>query len=196
MSKVNSVRTLGSYELEAKYSRVSRLGDNLQELSALVDWNAFRNVLEKAHSETQGPGMPSYDCILLFKMLLLQAWHRLPDEQLEYQVADRFSFQKFLDFPETIPDHSTIWGFGEALTKHVSQGRLLEMLNEQLDAKGFKIRKGVIQDATIISADAGKKRLAELKNKSNEGKGVSYSPNQLAHMDLDTSSTMKNGQYE
>lgn len=195
MSVVKSVRSLGSFELEAKYARVSRLGDRLEEFNAIVNWEDFRPLLRQVHAPTSGPGRPAYDCIVLFKMLVLQSWYGLSDEQLEYQVADRFSFQKFLGFPEEVPDHSTIWQFREALAKARLHDVLLERLNKQLENNGLKVKKGVIQDATIITADPGKKRLYELKKKSEEGKGVSYSPNQLSHIDLDASSTCKNGEY-
>ena len=193
---VESVRSLGSFEVEARYKRVSRLGDRLEELSALVDWAAFRSLLKRVHAPVVGAGRPAYDCVLLFKMVVLQGWYGLSDEQLEYQVADRFSFQKFLGFPETIPDYTTVWQFREAVTKAGVEQELLDKLNRQLDAKGLRVKKGVIQDATVITADPGKKRIAELKNKADEGKGVSYTPNQLSHMDLDASNTCKNGQYK
>ena len=192
---VKTIRTLGSFEVENQYRRVSRLGDRLDELSATINWNAFRNTLEKTCPPSSGPGRPAYDRVQLFKMLVLQSWYGLSDEQLEYQTADRFSFQKFLGFPETIPDYSTIWQFREQLVKLELFNVLLSALNKQLDARGLKVRKGVIQDASVITADPGKKRIAELKNKSEEGKGVSYTPNQLSHIDLDASSTAKNGQY-
>ncbi len=195
MSKIGATRSLGSFEVEKKYSRVARIGDRLDELSAVVNWESFRTLLEKVHPETEGAGRPSYDCILLFKMSVLQAWFGISDEQLEYQIADRFSFQKFLNYPESIPDYTTFWNFREAVSKAGIEQRLLDKLNEQFDAKGLKVKKGVIQDATIITADIGKKRAAELKNKSNEGGGVEYTPAQLSHVDLDASSTKKNGQY-
>lgn len=189
------MRSLGSFEVEQKYIRVARIGDRLDELSSIVDWTAFRPLLEKIHPETQGAGRPSYDCVLLFKMSVLQAWFGISDEQLEYQIADRFSFQKFLGYPESIPDYTTFWNFREEISKAGIGQKLLDKLNEQLDAKGLKVKKGVIQDATFITADVGKKRAAELKNQANKGKGVSYTPNQLSHIDLDASSTQKNGQW-
>lgn len=195
MAVVDFVRSLGSFEVEAKYNRVSRLGDRLDELAAMVDWNVFRKLLDKVHPPTDGAGRPSYDCLLLFKMTTLQSWYGMSDEQLEYQVADRFSFQKFLGFPESIPDHTTIWQFREELSKQGIEDKLLQMLNQQLNVKGLKVKKGVIQDATIINADVGKKRLAELKKNSENGGGVSYTPKQLSHIDLDATSTCKNKTY-
>ena len=160
------VRSLGSFEVETRYNRVSRSGDRLDELSAIVDWEAFRPLLARGRAPAEGAGRPALDAILLFKMLVLQSWYGLSDEQLEYQVADRFSFQKFLGFPEVIPDYTTVWKFRESLSNARVERALLDLLNAQLDARGFKIKKGVIQDATIIAADAGKKRAAELKTQS------------------------------
>lgn len=196
MALIGNIRSLGSFEVEARYSHVARLGDRLQELGALVDWEGFRKLLERFHAPAQGAGRPAYDCVLLFKMLVLQSWYGLSDEQLEYQVADRFSFQKFLGFPESIPDYTTVWQFRDAVTKAGANQELLDVLNCQLKAKGLKVKKGVIQDATVITADPGKKRIAELKNKADAGKGVAYSPKQLSHIDLDASNTCKNGQYQ
>jgi len=193
---VRKTRSLGSFEVEAKYSRVARVGDRLDELSACIDWKALEPLLQRVRPLDNVMGRPAYDNLLLFKMLVLQEWYGLSDEQIEYQVADRFSFQKFLGFPESIPDYTTLWQFREAITKVGVQQELLDKLNAQLTGKGIKVRKGVIQDATIITADPGKKRLAELKKKSEKGRGVSYTPNQLSHIDLDASSTKKNGSYE
>lgn len=193
---VSKTRSLGSFEVEAKYSRVARIGDRLEELNACVDWKALEPLLQRVRPLDNVMGRPAYENELLLKMLVLQEWYGLSDEQIEYQVADRFSFQKFLGFPETIPDYTTLWKFREAITKAGVEQELLDKLNEQLSRKGIKVRKGVIQDATIITADPGKKRLAELKKESEKGGGVSYTTNQLAHMDLDASSTKKNGSYE
>jgi len=189
------VRSLGSFEAEAKYNRVSRLGDRLDELRDSINWEAFRPTLERAQPPVEGAGRPHYDAVFLFKMPTLQAWYGLSDEQSEYQVADRFSFQKFLDFPEIVPDYTTVWQFREALTKANVTKELLDALNKQLDVKGLRVKKGCIQDATIIGADPGKKRIAELKNKSDKREAVSYSPNQLSHIDSDASSTCKREQY-
>lgn len=44
----------------------------------------------------------------MVKLLVLQSWHGLSDSELERQVADRISFMKFLRFPETIPEYTTV----------------------------------------------------------------------------------------
>jgi len=47
-------------------------------------------------------------------MLVLQQWYGLSDPELERQVADRLSFQRFLGFPETLPDYTPSGSSGNA----------------------------------------------------------------------------------
>ena len=41
-------------------------------------------------------GTPRRDEVLMFKGLVIQQLYGLSDEQLEYQIADRRSFQRFM----------------------------------------------------------------------------------------------------
>lgn len=51
------------------------------------------------------------DCILMFKMLILQRIHNLKDDQTEYQMNDRMSFMRFLGLglEDRVADSKTIW---------------------------------------------------------------------------------------
>ena len=40
----------------------------------------------------------------MVKLLVPQQWYGLSDPELERQVADRISFQRFLGYPEVLPD--------------------------------------------------------------------------------------------
>jgi IS5 family transposase len=91
----------------------------------------------------------------MVKMLVLQQWYGLSDPELERQVVDRLSFQRFLGFPETLPDYSTVWQFRERLAESGRDRLIWEELQRQLDAKGLKVKKGVVQDATFITSDPG-----------------------------------------
>jgi IS5 family transposase len=97
----------------------------------------------------------------MVKMLVLQSWYGLSDPELERQATDRISFRKFLGFPENIPDRSTVWAFRERLIDTGKDERIWEELQRQIDAKGLKIKEGVIQDATFITADPGHQRIDE-----------------------------------
>ena len=65
----------------------------------------------------EGAGRRFYDAILMFKMLVLQRFYTISDEELEYQVCNRLDFQRFLGFPNIVPDYTTVWNFREYLSE-------------------------------------------------------------------------------
>ena len=85
--------------------------------------------------------------------------YRIPS--LKDKQNDRISFQKFLGFPESIPDRSTVWAFRERLIETGKDEVIWEELQKQIDSKGLKVKEGVIQDATFITADPGHQRVNE-----------------------------------
>ncbi|MFT5508733.1 MAG: IS5 family transposase [Hyphomicrobiaceae bacterium] len=72
-------------------------------------------------------------------MLILASLYNLSDEQLEYQVRDRFSFMRFLGLgiEAPVPGATTIWLFREELAKAEVVRDLFDKFNHHLDAKGF-----------------------------------------------------------
>ena len=61
--------------------------------------------------------------------------------------------------------------------------KIWDELQRQLDAKGFEIKKGMIQDAAFIEADLGKKRYHKEKKARKKGETIEYTERQLQHMD-------------
>ena len=151
------MRTLIDFSLLQEYSeKVQPRGDKLLALAKLVDWNAFLhfgNDLYKNKSERGG--RPNISVIIMIKHLILQQLYGLSDPQLELQVADRISFRVFLGTTEVIPDYTTVWLFRERLIKTGKYEAILEEFLNQLRAKGYEVKKGVIQDATFITSDPG-----------------------------------------
>ena len=145
-----------SYGLHQAYERVKRLGDKLDDLNKMIKWERFRPIV-KGMFNNQGPqgGRPNLDEVMMIKILFLGEWNGLSDPELERQIADKISFQRFLGFPKKIPDHSTIWAFRERLKDTGKYKEIWDELQRQLDEKGLKIKKGMIQDATFITADPG-----------------------------------------
>jgi len=151
------MRTLIDFSILQEYNeKVLPRGDKLSALAALVDWNAFlpiENNLYKNKSEKGG--RPNINIIIMIKLLLLQQLYGLSDPQLELQVADRISFRVFLGTTEVIPDYSTVWLFRERLKENGKYEAIWEEFLNQLRAKGYNVKKGVIQDATFITSDPG-----------------------------------------
>ena len=56
-------------------------GDRLGKVANLVDWDAFRSVLEPLFKNS-GEGRPHVDVVLMVKVLVLQSWYWLADEQV------------------------------------------------------------------------------------------------------------------
>ena len=145
-----------SYILKQQYRKVAALGDRLQRVDELVNWQPFRKIVSGIYDNTSSKGgRPNTDPVLMIKLLLLQAWYGLSDQELEYQVSDRVSFLRFLGFPDKAPDYSTVWRFRERLAKTGKDKKIWDELQRQHDARGLSVRKGVMQDATFITADPG-----------------------------------------
>ena len=163
--------TFRTYMLRKAYENVRKNGDKLAEAEKLVDWEAFRPIIRPMYrNRTPRGGRPNVDEVVMVKLLVLQSWYGLSDPELERQVDDRLSFQRFLGYPEKAPDYSTVWQFRERLADTGVDGEVWAELQRQLDEKGLKVRKGVVQDATFITSDpghapAGKPRGEEAKTR-------------------------------
>ena len=148
-----------SYLLKKIYQKTAKHGDKLAKIEPLINWNAFRPIIKTMyHNKTPRGGRPNIDEVIMVKLLVLQSWYGLSDPELERQVSDRISFQHFLGFPETVPDYSTVWRFRERLAETGKDKELWAELQRQLDAKGLRIKKGVVQDASFITSDPGHAR--------------------------------------
>ncbi len=146
---------LVDFALKNKYNKVKKLRSKLDKIKKLIDWSSLADVLPKKEGNI---GRPQYERELMIKILFLQSCYGISDEEMEFQINDRFSFQHFLDFPKTIPDFTTIWRFREELTDENFIDLIWVNINQQIANKGIKVQKGKIQDATFIQADPGKKK--------------------------------------
>lgn len=158
--------SLVGFALKERFKDVLRLKSSLFEIKGLIDWNAFQSLFPE---RKQGPGRPQYDRVLMIKVLFLQSWYGLSDEEVEYQITDRLSFQEFLDFPQNIPDFTTVWYFREELRELQLDDKIWDELQRQISSKNLTVKKGVIQDATFITAEPGKTR-SGLEGRGSEAK--------------------------
>jgi len=125
-----------SYILKQQYRKVAALGDKLSRVDELVNWQPFRKIVSGIYDNTSSKGgRPNTDPVVMIKLLLLQAWYGLSDQELEYQVSDRISFLRFLGFPDKAPDYSTVWRFRERLAKTGKDREIWDELQRQFDAR-------------------------------------------------------------
>ena len=102
----------GFFDVDERLAALSRAGDPLERLAAVVDFEAFRAELEGAlpRSDRAKGGRPPYDAVLMFRLLVLQTLYTLSDDQTEYQVRDRLSFMRFVGhgLGDPVPDAKTL----------------------------------------------------------------------------------------
>lgn len=146
----------GFFDLDERYGALSKAGDPLERLSAVVDFEIFRKPLAKALKRSDGAkgGRPPYDPVLMFKILVVQALYTLSDDQSEYQIRDRLSFMRFLGLglEDPVPDAKTIWLFREHLVQAGAVERLFARFDKHLAKAGYLAMGGQIIDASIVSA--------------------------------------------
>jgi len=144
----------GFFDENDRLKELSLLGDPLEKLNNVIDWESFRHNLNKVFKKgAKGPGgRPPYDYVLMFKVLILQRLYGISDGQAEYQIKDRLSFMRFLGFSlcDTIPDEKTIWLFRERLVKANAIDILFYRFTKKLEDKGLITREGSIVDASFV----------------------------------------------
>ena len=183
------------YILQEQYKRVKGLGDRLGLMKEQIDWVPFVPLVKSVFNNDTGVGgRPNTDERVIVRCMLLQAWYGLTDPELEYQCNDRISFRNFLGYPNKVPDFTTIWKIRDRLLKSGVDKKIWSELQLQINKLGYKVETGVIQDATFIKADPGRKRLQKEKAAKRKGKKIIYTPKQLKHIDADGSFTAKNNQ--
>lgn len=187
--------TFESYILKEKYQKIRGLGDRLELMKQQIDWKPFIKIVKDAFDDNKETGgRPHTEEVVIVRCMLLQAWYGLSDPELEFQCNDRISFQNFLGLDKSVPDFSTIWRIRDRLKERKKDELIWEELQNQLDKKGYQIKKGVIQDATFIDADAGRKRIQKEKRAIKEGRRIKYTEKQKSHIDKDGTFTVKYNQ--
>ncbi|GHU42832.1 hypothetical protein FACS1894193_08800 [Bacilli bacterium] len=102
--------------------KISAKGDPLERFDSVINWEQFRLVLQrifrgKRKVASRG-GRPSYDYVMMFKLLILQRYNNLSDDAMEYQLLDRVSFRRFLGIDDkSVPGAKTIWLYRNKLTQ-------------------------------------------------------------------------------
>lgn len=144
----------GLFDYEHRMQKLEDGPDPLARLNARIDWKIFRKDLERAvEKEAKGPGgRPRHDVVMMFKVLVLQRYYNLSDEQTEYQINDRLSFQRFLGLTlsDSVPDQKTIWLFREVLIQRGQIEKLFRRFEKHLNEAGLMGRAGKMIDASFV----------------------------------------------
>jgi IS5 family transposase len=193
-------RSPGLFDHDMRLADLSRRGDILHRLDQVVDWDLFIPPIETALAKPAlAPGgRPAWHPKVLFKLLVVQRLYNLSDEQAEFQLADRLSFQRFvgLTLADAVPDQNTLWGFREELRKSGVLDQLFALFNEALRSRGLLPKDGHIVDATFVEVPKqrnNREENAEIKE-GRVPKEWTDDAKRLSHRDLDARWTKKNEQ--
>ena len=189
----------GFFDQDIRLSKLSKLGDPLEKLNNGVDFEMFRTFLvDSLAKEPNGKGgRPAYDYVLMFKVLILQRYYNLSDDQVEYQINDRMSFMRFLDLTiaDDVPDSKTIWNFKEKLTDLSLIEPIFNLFLAELEKLGLIINEGKIVDASFVEVPIQRNKREENKQiKEGNGTGLfGEKPNVKVQKDTDARWTKKGG---
>ena len=139
---------------------VMRAVKGINKLNAVIDWELFRGDLESLLGydirDPRRGGRPPFDAVLMLKVLVLQKYYGLSDDEAEFQIMDRFSFMQFLGLQpgDSVPDAKTIWDFKQLLEKDGRDGgrKLFERFGQLLQSQGMLAKEGSIVDASFVAA--------------------------------------------
>ena len=136
------------------------------KLCEVIPWESLHPLLEDLTGyvtrDWKKGGKPSFEPVLMFKVLVLQMFHGLNDDATEEQIFDRTRFasrlrnKAFLGLRigDDIPDVKTLWDFKQRIESDGREGsrKLFEAFGQMLEGKGLIAREGSIIDASFIEA--------------------------------------------
>jgi IS5 family transposase len=177
--------TFASYEA-SRNRKKTRAEKQLDKINHFVDWDKVRQLVKKTDFTGKQGGRKPMDQMQKVKMMFIQYLYNLSDPELEDQMHDRLSFQRFagIDLSESIPDFTTLWRFRERLISLNLCDQLFELILETLKQKGLILKKGTSVDATILESTT--KPLSKQKREE-------LAQNPSPQIDTDADSTEKRG---
>lgn len=191
----------GLFDDEFTQEKLAKIGNPLTKISEVIDFEMFRKPLENRLLNTNkknNAGAKPFDVIMMFKILILQRYYGLGDQQVEYQILDRTSFKMFLGLStgDKVPDEKTVWAFREKLTTLGLEKTIFEQFTAFLEEKEMIFNEGKLVDASFTIAPRQRNSREENK-KIKEGKGDELwndKPNKKRHKDIDARWTKKNNE--
>ncbi len=149
-------KQLRFFDLSDHLKRLSEAGEPLEEMARVIDFEAFRPLLEAALAYSDGGncGRPPYHPVAIFRAFTLAARNNVTDARMEFLIRERLSWLRLrgFDLGEPTPDEHTMRRFRERLTGAAAIQPLFEDLNREA-------RKGdAVQGATYDGNPLGGSR--------------------------------------
>jgi len=122
------------FDKEETLSKLSKLGNPLEKIRKVIDFETFRPELESTvlnQNKKNNAGCRPFDVVMMFKIILIKRYYNLSDKQTEYQIYDRLSFKEFLGLSsgDSVPNANTIWLFNKKLKEKKLEEKLFKQIN-------------------------------------------------------------------
>src|SRR4051794_7948985 len=155
-------RTLAMTNGFERYAKKTRRAEFLEEMELVVPWAELVALIEPFYPKA-GNGRRPVGLERMLRIYFLQQWFNLSDPAVEEALYDSLAMRNFVGIDlgrEPVPDETTACKFRHLLEKHEIGRQLFEQVHVHLEARGIKVAKGTIVDATIISAPSSTKNAA------------------------------------
>ncbi len=124
----------------ARKHKIETLGDPLQVIARHIDFAHLTQVIDELlpRGDAAKGGRPPYPTEVMVRILILKHLYNLSDEQMEYQLLDRMSYQRFclLTDSANIPDRNTLWHYQQRLGVD-GVAALFQAVDGQLLQRGY-----------------------------------------------------------
>jgi len=188
------------FAAEEREAKLDRLGDVLQVLEKHVDFAALAAAIDQAAPRPgrERGGRPPFPTELMVRALMLQQLYNLSDEQTEFQLLDRLSFQRFVGLRRSsqIPDRTTLWTFRERLMTAGASETLFEAANRELAKHGYLARGGQIIDASLVPVPRQHVTQEERELIKEQATPADWTPAQRRQKDTEATWTKKHGKAD
>lgn len=158
MKGVQGTLAQGSFEA---YRKATRRDVFLAEMDRVVPWSKLCAVVEPVYpKEPDGAGRRPVGLERMLRIYFLQHWYNLSDPAVEEALYDSNSMRRFVGIDlgrEAVPDETTVCKFRHLLERNQLGEALFAEVHRHLKDCGFKLSRGTIVDATIISAPSSTK---------------------------------------
>ena len=149
-----------------QYRRPTKRDVFLQTMNELVRWAQLCEVIAPHYAKGEG-GRPPVGLERMLRMHFVQHCFNLADEACEEALLDSTSLRRFVGIDlgrERVPDATTLLKFRRLLNEHKLGEQLFAKVGEVLQARGMKLGKGTIVDATIIGAPSSTKNAEKARD--------------------------------
>ena len=181
---------------EEHRGKLDTLGDPLQLIAQHIDFAALAKALDHAAPRPVSlkGGRPPFPTETMVRILLLKRLYNLSDEQTEFQLLDRMSYQRFCGLSQAthIPDRTTIWHFENRIGA-AGATALFDGMTQQLMQQGYLARGGQMIDATLIPAPKQRISKDEKEILQQNATPSEWSAAQRRQKDQDATWTKKHG---